>query len=64
LTRVFDDDEEDDDSSSSKLKTRKGISSQVINPMTSMRNSSPGLASFSRKVYKARVVGVDIQARI
>jgi S1-C subfamily serine protease len=62
LTRVFDDDDANDLSSlgSSSGKTRNE-NKQSINTMTmsSMRNSSPGLANFSRKVYKAKVVGVD-----
>ena len=63
LSRVFDDDDEEDQAnlrpiSSSKARTKQSRE-QYLNPMTSMQNADPALTSFSRKVYKARVVGVD-----
>lgn len=57
LTRVFDDDEEEEDKSRkySSIAKRK----ESIYPVTSMRPGDPGVTNFSRKVYKAKVVGVD-----
>ncbi len=62
LSRVFDDDDSEDNEnlrpkSSSRARTRE--SKEYLNPLTSMANADPALTSFSRKVYKARVVGVD-----
>jgi len=67
LSRVFDDDDSDDDDNSngstrldsSAKRKKKKEKLELFSPMTTMRNSSPGLANFSRKVYKAKVVGVD-----
>lgn len=68
LSRVFDDEvqEEADNGrstrrkllSSSNLVKRQEKTERII-PITTMQNSAPGLTSFSRKVYKAKVVGVD-----
>ena len=67
MSRVFDDDDSDDDDDSngskrldsSAKRKKKKEKLELFSPMTTMRNSSPGLANFSRKVYKAKVVGVD-----
>ncbi|GFH55736.1 hypothetical protein CTEN210_12212 [Chaetoceros tenuissimus] len=45
--------------SSSTFTKRREKEEKRLSPMTTMRNSSTGLTNFSRKVYKARVVGVD-----
>lgn len=45
--------------SSSTYTKRRDKEEKRLSPMTTMRNSSTGLTNFSRKVYKARVVGVD-----
>ena len=45
--------------SSSTFTKRRDKEEKRLSPMTTMRNSSTGLTNFSRKVYKARVVGVD-----
>lgn len=54
LTRVWDDDEDKSKKNNSIAKRRESMSS-----MTSMRPGDPGVTNFSRKVYKAKVVGVD-----
>jgi hypothetical protein len=60
LSRVFDDDEDEkEDSSRLDSKSKRKKKKELYSPISSMRNSSPGLANYSRKVYKAKVVGVD-----
>lgn len=54
LSRVFPDEEEEKKPSSSS-KRQQQSESQIM----SMRPGDPGVTNFSRKVYKARVVGVD-----
>lgn len=68
LSRVFDDDDDEEEGalrssrrnllSSSNLQKRQERTERII-PITTMQSSAPGLTSFSRKVYKAKVVGVD-----
>eukprot|EP00594_Rhizosolenia_setigera_P012461 CAMPEP_0178964010 /NCGR_PEP_ID=MMETSP0789-20121207/15387_1 /TAXON_ID=3005 /ORGANISM="Rhizosolenia setigera, Strain CCMP 1694" /LENGTH=510 /DNA_ID=CAMNT_0020648633 /DNA_START=96 /DNA_END=1628 /DNA_ORIENTATION=- len=53
LSRVFPDEEEKKPSSSYKRQQ------QSESNIMSMRPGDPGVTNFSRKVYKARVVGVD-----
>lgn len=60
LTRVFDEDSSEEGTKySSKARTRQSKEYQNTIPATTMRDSEPALTSFSRKVYKAKVVGVD-----
>ena len=61
---MFDDDDEEDKKnlkpkSSSRARTRESKQYEYLNPMTTMRSADPVLTSFSRKVYKARTIGVD-----
>ncbi len=59
LTKVFDKSDVDDDVTSVYATSRQSDSGKdILNARTSMRNDS-GVTNYSRKVYKAKVVGVD-----
>lgn len=55
LTRVWDDDESEKSKKNSSIARRR----ESMSSLTSMRPGDPGVTNFSRKVYKAKVVGVD-----
>lgn len=55
LTKVFPEDVDEKSKSFSSVAKRK----EAINQMTSMRPGDTGVTNFTRKVYKAKVVGVD-----
>jgi len=60
LSKVFDDD--DAEGAKKKLpssKQQRMVSSQPPSNRSSMRPGDPGVINFSRRVYKAKVVGVD-----